>query len=205
MPFIPKVPDSCEHLDLVLVEHVLAKHHAYFPAAASELGVLPADLKRLTWAKPHLLDEAHEEMELVVARAWGELIRALYSDDPWRQMWACDKIMSSWLARDHPFAPARGRGVEAPLRQVAFRWADQDPAMDELERDVRTIVVPRYDDDLVTPPASPMPSPPPLPKLRLPGPHALSPLVAGRYAPEPFREADSPPRSWRRPSRGGYR
>src|ERR1700733_13134804 len=107
MPFIPKVPDSCEHLDLALVERVLAKHHAYFPAAASELGVLPADLKRLTWAKPHLLDEAHEEMEAVVARAWGQLIAALYSDDPRRQMWASDKIISSWMARDHPLAPAR--------------------------------------------------------------------------------------------------
>jgi hypothetical protein len=56
---------------------------------------------------PHLLDEAHEEMELVVARASGELIRALYSDDPRRQMWASDKILSSWMARDSPLAPAR--------------------------------------------------------------------------------------------------
>ena len=79
----------------------------------------------------------------VIARAWGHLIEALDSDDPRRQMWASDKIMSSWIARDHPFAPAgRGfRGVEVPRPQVTFRWADgADRATDELERDGRTLV-----------------------------------------------------------------
>jgi|ERR1700677_3405264 hypothetical protein len=99
MPFIPNVPYSCVQLDMDRVARVLAKHHAYFPSAARDLGILPADLKRLTWARPHLLDEAHEEMEVVVARAWGELIKALYSDDWRRKMWASDRIMSSWIAR----------------------------------------------------------------------------------------------------------
>jgi hypothetical protein len=102
----PKVPDSCRDLDLVHVSRVLAKHRAYFPAAARELSVSAPDLRRLTWARPHLLDEAHEEMELVVIRAWSELIRALFSDDQRRQMWASDKILSSWMARDHPLSPA---------------------------------------------------------------------------------------------------
>jgi hypothetical protein len=52
-----KVPDSCADLDLARVSRVLTKHRAYFPAA---LGVSPMDLRRLTWARPHLLDEAHE-------------------------------------------------------------------------------------------------------------------------------------------------
>jgi hypothetical protein len=107
MPYIPKVPENCGNLDMNHVARVLAKHHAYFPAAARELGVSPVDLKRLTWARPHLLDEAHEEMEVVVARAQGEVIKALDSDDWRRKMWACDKILGSWLARDHPLAPAR--------------------------------------------------------------------------------------------------
>jgi hypothetical protein len=107
MPSVPKVPDSCVHLDMDRVARVLAKHHSYFPAAARELGVSPADLRRLTWARPHLLDEAHEEMEVVVARAQGEVIKALDSNDWRRKMWACDKILGSWLARDHPLAPAR--------------------------------------------------------------------------------------------------
>jgi hypothetical protein len=104
---VPKVSASCVNLDMARVARVLAKHRAYFPTAARELGVSPADLKRLTWAKPHLLDAAHEEMELVVIRAQGELIRALWSDDPRRRMWASEKILSSWIARDHPLSPAR--------------------------------------------------------------------------------------------------
>jgi hypothetical protein len=64
-------------------------------------------LKRLTWSKPELLEAAHEEMEIVVAGAWGVIIQALYGEDVRRQQWACDKILSSWLARDHPLSPAR--------------------------------------------------------------------------------------------------
>ena len=47
MPFVPKVPDRCGDLDMDRVARVLAKHHAYFPAAPRELGVSPVDLKRL--------------------------------------------------------------------------------------------------------------------------------------------------------------
>jgi hypothetical protein len=89
------------------VAHVLAKHYGDIYAAATDLGVSGPDLRRLTRAKPHLLDEAHEEMELVVARAWSVVIEAMYSDDPRRRMWASDKILSSWIARDSPLAPAR--------------------------------------------------------------------------------------------------
>jgi hypothetical protein len=73
-----------------------------------------------------LLDEAHEEMAVVIALAQGELIKAVYSVGPRRQMWGADKILSSWLARDHPLsaAPRRSRGVEAPPQQVICRWAD---------------------------------------------------------------------------------
>jgi hypothetical protein len=104
---LPKVPDSCRNLESAHVSRVLARHRAYFPTAARELGVSPQDLRRMTWAKPHLLGEAHEEMELVVIRAQGALIEAMYSDDERRQMWAADKILSSWMARDHPLSPAR--------------------------------------------------------------------------------------------------
>ena len=124
---LPKVPVSCEHLDLALVERVLAKHHAFFPAAARELGVLPTDLRRLTWARPHLLDEAHEEMELFVARAMGELIKALYSPNDRRREWAAERILSSWIARDHPFARApRGaaRAQSGGAVNFTFRWGE---------------------------------------------------------------------------------
>jgi hypothetical protein len=128
MPFVPKTPDSCRDLDLAHVSSTLAKQYGDICSAARELGVSPQDLKRLTWAKPHLLDVAHEEMELVVALAWGELIRALWSDEPRRRMWASDRILSSWMARNHPFAPAR-RHVEVNVRvqpqaRLEVKWAD---------------------------------------------------------------------------------
>ena len=56
MPHIPKVPASCVDLDLALVEQTLAKHRANVAATAKELGVPVSDLRRLTWAKPDLLD-----------------------------------------------------------------------------------------------------------------------------------------------------
>jgi hypothetical protein len=65
------------------------------------------DLRRLTWSKPELLKEAQLECQVLIARAWSELIRAVYSDDPRRQMWGADKILSSWIARNDPLSPAR--------------------------------------------------------------------------------------------------
>jgi hypothetical protein len=108
---LPKVPAACAHLDLAEVSRVLAKHLGDIAASARELNVPTSDLRRLTWSKPKLLEEAELERMSVIARAWGVLIEALYSNDPRRQMWASDKIMSSWLARDHPLAPARRRSA----------------------------------------------------------------------------------------------
>jgi hypothetical protein len=99
----------------------------------------------------------------IVARAVGELIRALDSDDPRRREWAAEKIMSSYIARNHPFAPAR-RGAEtrvAASGPVSFRWADA-----------------------VTPPAGESEVPPISSPLELPrwaGPGLPPPLVAGKY------------------------
>jgi hypothetical protein len=107
MPYIPKVPASCAYLDLAKVERTLTKHFGDIAAAARELRVSGSDLRRLTWAKPELLEEARDQCEVFVARAWSELITAVYSDDPHRQMWAADKILSSWAARNHPLSPAR--------------------------------------------------------------------------------------------------
>jgi hypothetical protein len=45
--FLPKVPPSCEHLDLALVERVLAKHYGDIPASARELNISTPDLRRL--------------------------------------------------------------------------------------------------------------------------------------------------------------
>ena len=107
MPHIPKVPANCVDLDLALVEQTLAKHRANVAATAKELRVPVSDLRRLTWAKPALLETALDEMAVVVARAEGVVIEMLDSDDPRRQERAVDKILSSWAARNHPLSPAR--------------------------------------------------------------------------------------------------
>jgi hypothetical protein len=212
MPMRVKVPDSCADLCLAKVVRALERSFGQIPPAARELGVPAPDLRRLTWAQPKLLEEALEELELAVIMAQSVVIEALYSDDPRRQMWASDKIMSSYLARNELLAPARrGRGAEAGGScAITFRWAGAD-AKDEatLKRDGQTIAVPRYGGDPVRPPVLSTPSPPPLPKW--PGPGGPPPLVANRYQPwSPpqlkaplWREAESEPR--RRLSRGGYR
>jgi hypothetical protein len=130
---LPAVPAACAHLDLAQVSRVLAKHLGDIPAAARELNISTPDLRRLTWAKPKLLEEAELARMEVIARAWGKLIEALYSDDPRRQMWASDKIMSSWLARDHPLAPARrwSAATDVSVRSnktvtYTFRWRNSD-------------------------------------------------------------------------------
>jgi hypothetical protein len=121
---MPKVPAACADLDLAQVSRVLAKHYGDIPAAARELKVSGPDLRHLTWARPEVLEEAEDRCGEIVAQVWHVLITALDSDDWRRKMWASDKILSSWLARDHPLAPARGRG--APLCEVKFRWQDPD-------------------------------------------------------------------------------
>lgn len=120
-----KVPPSCEDLCPAKVERMLEKHFGDIYAAARELGVPGPDLRRLTWARPSLLEHALEELELAVIMAQSVVIQALDSPGWRRRAWAADKIMSSWIARGHPLSPApRGAArVEAPRQQVTFRWA----------------------------------------------------------------------------------
>lgn len=116
------IPAACADLDLALVSRVLAKHYGDLPAAARELNIPTPDLRRLTWAKPELLEEAEDRCGEVVARAQSVVLQALYSDDPDRRMWGADKLLSSYLARNHPLAPARP-GSRAPSPQmVTSRW-----------------------------------------------------------------------------------
>jgi hypothetical protein len=62
----------------------------------------------------------------LLSRAQGEVIDAVYSDDPRRQMWGADKLLSSWLARDHPLAPARRSALNVTVntgpRVIKYRW-----------------------------------------------------------------------------------
>jgi hypothetical protein len=101
------IPASCADLDVALVERTLAKHFGDICKAANEIGVSGPDLRRLTWARPDLLQTALDEMAVLVARAEAETIAMLDSPDPRRRERAADKIMSSYAARNHPLSPAR--------------------------------------------------------------------------------------------------
>ena len=162
MPHRVKVPDSCADLCPAKVERMLEKHIGHIPAAARELGVPGPDLRRLTWAQPSLYKNALEEHELVVQRAMGEVIRALDSPNDRRREWAAEKIMSSYMARNDPFAPAR-RGARVQSSEAVnftFRWAEPTAA--------ETVAPP-----ILLPPDAP----------GWAGPHPPPPLVVDRYQP----------------------
>ena len=115
------------------------------------------------------------ECQVFVDRAWGVLVDALYSDDPRRRLWAADKILSSHVARDHPFSPANRRDParEEGKQVISISWAGEAD------------IVERGDSHLeaaTPPPIEPAPAPEPtLPVW--PGPHPPPLLVAHLYAP----------------------
>ena len=160
MPHRVRVPDSCADLCPAKVERTLEKHFGDITAAARELGVPGPDLRRLTWAQPSLYKNALEEHELVVQRAVGELIQALDSPNDRRREWAAEKILSSYLARNDPFAPARRGRARAQTNEPAS---------------TSSIVLTWAGSDAITPPAAelaapPISSPPELPRWAGPDP-----------------------------------
>ena len=169
----PKPPAACADLDPAQVSRVLSKHLGDIPAAARELGVSIPDLRRLTWARPDLLEAAELECMGIVSRAMSVLFEALDSDEPRRREWAAEKILSSHLARNHPFAPARRGGARAQSSEAAsmgsivFKWAG----------------APAVTPPAVAEPSEALPSPPPPELPRWAGPYPPPPLVSGQYAP----------------------
>jgi hypothetical protein len=77
LPFIPKFPPGCAHLDLKEVERALVRHRANIDEAAKELGVSRTDLRKLTWHSPKILEEALFWCGVYVSRCRGVMIEAL--------------------------------------------------------------------------------------------------------------------------------
>jgi hypothetical protein len=73
-------PAGLADIDLALVARVLVEHRANVHAAAAELGVPSADLRKLTWSHPRLIEVALEEAELLVDRAEENVRRAVHDD-----------------------------------------------------------------------------------------------------------------------------
>ena len=134
MPFIPKFPPGCAHLDLKEVERVLVRHRANINEAARELGVSRTDLRKLTWHSPKILEEALIWCGVYVNRCNGLLIEALHSKSRRRREWASDKILSSSMAYGCLFAraPSVRRRLGVYTGQARVEW--EAAAELELER-----------------------------------------------------------------------
>jgi hypothetical protein len=165
-------------------------------AAAKKLHVLSADLRSLMAVSPELLALAAEKEERRLDKAEAILDRELNSDDP-----RYSAAAAFFVLRNAKRAVARGwrqPDVEvtvenpAPARSYVFLWEGDDLGETVIERDGKSIPVPRYDrgddclDGEVAAPAAliehePAPEPPALPVW--PGPGLPPPLVANLYAP----------------------
>ena len=218
-----RIPESVAHLDVEIVAATLIRNDANVRNTASALGVPPGDLRKLVLVDQRLADAALEAVELRLDECEANLLEGLRCDDPRRR-----DAISMFLLRNTQRAAKRGYAVAASAaslevglnnpasaQTIVVRWAGDDPAreMDVIQRDGKTIPVPRYDDgrgddclegEVATPAVliehkdaiapEPVASAPALPVW--PGPHPPPPLVAHLYAPyaPPPRVAPARPR-----------
>jgi hypothetical protein len=130
---IPKVPDSVGQLDPDVVLEVLSRHSINVSDAAGELGVASADLRRLLWARPQLVEAAAEIEERRLDLAEKNIYEALCSDDPRRRDAASMfTIRNSHRARKRGWITTSTSAAElsvtanAPARTLTFRWRTRD-------------------------------------------------------------------------------
>ena len=129
----PVVPDSVAHLDPDVVVETLSRHSVNVSAAAGELGVGSADLRRLLWANPKLTDAAVEIEERRLDLAEKNIYEALTSDDSRRRDAASMfTIRNSHRARKRGWITTSTSAAElsvtanAPARTLTFRWRNSD-------------------------------------------------------------------------------
>jgi hypothetical protein len=224
-----KVPSSCENISIELAQQVLAESWGNIARAADALGVPSRDFRLLVRTTPALTAVAEEASELfcdkaeIILRDASESVNELRRDVASRFVLSGKGAPRGWT---RPLSPAVTI-EQAPPRPIVIKWLGEDessprevsedsPAlidatnklgcegldreMDVIERDGRSISVPRYsrgsgDDcvegevatpavliehqDAVVP--EPVASTPTLPVW--PGPYPPPPLVAHLYAP----------------------
>jgi hypothetical protein len=142
----PVVPDSVKHLDADVVVEALSRRGVNVSEAADELGVASADLRRLLWARPQLMDAAAEVEERRLDIAEKNIYEALTSDDSRRR-----DAASMFTLRNSARAKRRGWitsssssvdmnvSVPSSARTLTFRWRtaeddERDAAAAEAER-----------------------------------------------------------------------
>jgi hypothetical protein len=131
----PVVPDSVKHLDAVTVVEVLSRHGVNVSEAASELGVGSADLRRLLWARPQLVDAAAEIEERRLDLAEKNIYEALTSDDSRRRDAASMfTIRNSHRARKRGWITTSTSVAELSIisasangpRTITYRWRTEE-------------------------------------------------------------------------------
>ena len=146
----PGLPHSVADLDADVVVEVLSRHGVNVTEAAVELGVASADLRRLLWARPQLVDAAAEIEEQRLDLAEKNIYEALRSDDPRRRDAASMfTIRNSHRARKRGWITTSTSVAElsvtanAPARTLTFRWRTSE----DDERDAEAAEAERLRDE----------------------------------------------------------
>jgi hypothetical protein len=136
----PVVPHSVTHLDADVVVEVLSRHSVNVSEAADELGVASADLRRLLWARPQLVDAAAEIEERRLDLAEKNIYEALRSDDSRRRDAASFFVVrNSHRARRRGWITSSTSAAElsvtanAPARTFTFRWRTPEDDLRDAE------------------------------------------------------------------------
>src|SRR6516162_7528626 len=150
-PSRSRLPASVRELDHDRVVAALVVCNMNVSAAAKKLHVPSADLRSLMAASPELLALAAEKEERRLDKAEAILDRELNSDDP-----RYSAAAAFFVLRNAKRAVVRGWRQpdaevtvenQAPAKTYIFKWAGDESNLGEtmLERDGKSIPVPRYD------------------------------------------------------------
>lgn len=134
----PVVPDKVKDLDADVVVEVLSRHGVNVSEAADELGVRSADLRRLLWARPQLMDVAAEIEERRLDIAERNIYEALTTNNSRRRDAASIfTIRNSHRARRRGWITISTSAAELSVsvsnspRTITYRWrTDDDDARD---------------------------------------------------------------------------
>ena len=151
-----RIPETVAHLDIEIVAAALIGHDANVRKAARALDVPSGDLRKLVLADQRLVDAALEAVELRLDDAEANLCEALRCGDPRRR-----DAISMFMLRNTQRASKRGYAVaasatslevgfgdQAAPRNYVIRWANEpDQETEEVERDGKRLVMPRYGTD----------------------------------------------------------
>jgi hypothetical protein len=151
-----RIPESVAHLDIEIVAAALVCNDANVRNTARALGVPSGDLRKLVLVDQRLADAAIEAVELRLDDAEANLCEALRCNDPRRR-----DAISMFMLRNTQRASKRGYAVaasaaslevgfgdQAAPRNYVIRWANEsDLETEEVERDGKRLVMPRYGSD----------------------------------------------------------